>query len=326
MPVPQVVLDHYRSQQRLTVATLALIRAAWARMGSDFDGSWESVAPVLTVVVMRAQAAAAESGAGYVGDALEEQGVDAVPLGQVVPAAFVGVASDGRRLDSLLSGAVVHAKAAVVGGADVAPALAAGGVWLDMVVQTQVADAARGAAGVGIAVRPTVGWTRMLNLPSCSRCVVLAGRFFRYNQGFQRHPRCDCRHIPTSEAGAGDVRTDSREYFDSLSEAEQDRVFTNAGARAIRDGADIGQVVNARRGMATAVGPSGRRHLVRRDVFGQQLFVTNEGVSRRGVAGRVRLERRGRAGGPRLMPESIYEIAEDRDDAIRLLRVHGYIR
>lgn len=102
-----------------------------------------------------------------------------------------------------------------------------------------------------------------------------------------------------------------------MDEAEQDRVFGKAGAQAIRDGADIARVVNARRGMTTAADPSGRRRLVRDE---RGLFTTTEATTRRG-----RLP--GQVAGARLMPESIYEIAKgDRDEAIRLLRAHGYIR
>src|SRR5690606_25895161 len=114
-------------------------------------------------------------------------------------------------------------------------------------------DVARQSEAVAIAARPAVtGYVRMVNPPSCSRCAVLAGRFYRWNDGFQRHPRCDCRHVPTTEANAGDIVTAPRDYFDSLDAAEQDRIFTQAGAEAIRLGADPAQVVNARRGMAYA--------------------------------------------------------------------------
>jgi hypothetical protein len=75
--------------------------------------------------------------------------------------------------------------------------------------------------------------------------------------------------------------------------AEQDRVFGKGGAQAIRDGADMAKVVNARRGMVTAEG---------------RLFTTE-------AAGRT----------PRLMPEQIYRDAASREDAIRLLRRFGYI-
>lgn len=120
---------------------------------------------------------------------------------------------------------------------------------------------------------------------------------------------CDCIHVPAAEDDPDDVRTDPAEYFRSLSKADQDRLFTKSGADAIRDGADIGQVVNARRGMTTAGGR----------------LITREGATRRGFAGkRLGAPSGGRA--ERLMPESIYKLADgNRETALRLLREHGYI-
>lgn len=363
--LPQSSAEHYREQQRLTVATLVATRRAWGRMAPDFDASWRAVGPRLMVLTSAAQLGAARSGVAYVPRVLAETGITDDPVGEVNPRGFAGVAGDGRPLDSLLYGAVTTAKTAA---ATQAPpeALARGGRWLDKAVQTAVADAGRVAVGVGIAARPALtGYVRMLNPPSCSRCAVLAGEWYRFNEGFLRHPRCDCRHIPASESMAGDLTTDPRAYFDSLSESEQRRIFTNSGAQAIRDGADLGQVVNARRG-ATGLTPAGGRltraeqqmlrggrdigQLQRTDVYGRQVFVTTEGTTRRGLAGQRLAERTGyvtedagqvlrntrggrtlrdatrqRARAPRLMPESIYEIAEDREDAIRLLRRYGYI-
>jgi hypothetical protein len=133
----------------------------------------------------------------------------------------------------------------------------------------------------------------MLSPPSCSRCVILAGRFYAVNAGFARHPRCDCVHIPVAESLHSEV-TSPRAYFDNLDPAEQDKTFTRAGAQAIRDGADPAQVVNARRGMQTAA--DGRLY-------------TTEAAGRR----------------PRLMPEQIYADAANREDAIRLLKRFGYL-
>lgn len=123
---------------------------------------------------------------------------------------------------------------------------------------------------------------------------------------------CDCRHIPSTRGEARDVGFDPRAYFDSLTEAEQDRIFTRAGAQAIRDGADINQVVNARRGMSTAAGPAGRRRLAP-DPSGR--FTTSESTTRFG---------RARPG--RLMPEEIYRQARSRAEAVALLRRNGYLR
>jgi hypothetical protein len=186
--------------------------------------------------------------------------------------------------------------------------MAAGKTALEMIVQTVIADAGRQAAGVDVAARPQVGYVRMLNPPSCSRCVILAGRYFRWNAGFRRHPRCDCVHVASSVGStAAALREgmvdDPYKAFGDMSEAEQDRAFGRANAQAIRDGADASQVVNARRGM-TANGN-----------------FTLEGTTRRGNAS-LGLNPRQR----RMTPELIYaQTGGDREAALRLLVTHGYI-
>jgi hypothetical protein len=205
-------------------------------------------------------------------------------------------------LETLLYQPAITALRKIGSGAEIRRAMSAGMLELDMIVRTQVADAGRVADGVAVtANREFTGYTRLLVPPSCSRCVILVGRTYRWNQGFQRHPRCDCRHIPATE-NAPDLATDPNAYFDSLSEADQDKTFTKAGAQAIRDGADINRVVNTRRGMYTAAGKR----------------FTTEATTRRGrLPGQTR--------GPRLMPEQIYRETSDREEAIRLLRLHGYL-
>jgi hypothetical protein len=294
--LPDAAVAHYRAQQRLTVASIAAARRVWARMGVDFDRSWAVVGPALTVLVSAGQLGAARNGAAYVPRVLAETGQRDDPVGDIDPRAFAGVASDGRELEPLLYGAVTAAKDSVSGGQTAQGALAQGGRWLDMAVWTQIADAARGATSVGMAARPHVtGYYRMLNPPSCSRCAVLAGRHYRWNQGFLRHPRCDCTHIPVSEADDS-LKFDPNAYFRSLSESDQNRVFTNAGAQALRDGADMGRVVNARRGMS------------------DNGLTTME--ARRGL---------GLARSARLTPQGIYDLYPDREQAIEQLRRHGYL-
>ena len=69
---------------------------------------------------------------------------------------------------------------------------------------------------VDTATRKNVGYVRMLNPPSC-RCSVLAGRFYRWNNGFLRHPKCDCVHVQTpATARAAETEGlvhDPYEYF-----------------------------------------------------------------------------------------------------------------
>lgn len=310
--LPPPTAEQYEQQQRLTVATILATRRSWARV-RGLDEFWPQVGSQLTALVTAAQLGAARSAAEYVPAVLESLGIAAEPAAAVSAGAFAGTASDGRPLETLLYGAVTTAKAAVARGVESPEALRAGGRWLDMVVQTQVADASRTATGVQIAVRPQVtGWVRMVNIPSCSRCVVLAGKFFRWNRGFERHPGCDCIHIPAVEAVADELKLDPRKIIESGNA----RGLSKADTRAIvEDGADPAQVINARRGMETAA------------VYGRTLKVTNEGVTRRGVAGRRLAEQGGSyTRTPRLRPEAIYRLAgDDRDEVIRLLRRFGYL-
>ncbi|MFW6091095.1 MAG: hypothetical protein ACODAF_04420, partial [Actinomycetota bacterium] len=88
------------------------------------------------------------------------------------------------------------------------------------------------------------GWVRVLNPPSCDRCIPLADRWYGWNDGFERHPNCDCFHRPADELEGDRHVTDPFEYFEQLSEQEQNAVFGKANAQAIRDGADLRQVVN----------------------------------------------------------------------------------
>jgi hypothetical protein len=279
---PQATLEFYRSQQRLAVATMGLTRREWAAMGADFDRSWITVGRRLVLLSASAQLGAARAGAIYIPKVLAETNQASDAAGMVNASAIAGQAADGRTLDGLLYGAVTTAKQAVGNGASASDALQSGGNWLDMAVQTLVADAGRTASSVAITSRPRVGgYVRMLNPPSCSRCAVLAGKWFRYSQGFRRHPRCDCVHIPSAENIAGDFKTDPKAAFD----AGQVTGLTAAQSKAITDGADFGQVVNATRGLSSTV------------------------TTARG----------------RLTPEGIYQRATSRQNAIHLLQLHGYL-
>ena len=322
--LPRSAEAYQRAQQREIAATLLAVRSAWRRMGADFDPSWLAVGSQVTRAVEASQLRVAEGAARYVPAVLEETGQRraVAAVADVVPEAFVGAAGDGRPVETLAYGAVVRSRAAVASGATVPQALATGREWLTMAVGTVLSDTGRAAETVGMAVRPVGGYVRMLNPPSCSRCAILAGAVYRSRTPFARHPGCDCRHIPAAESVANDLTVNVNEYFDTLSAAEQDRIFTKAGAEAIREGADINQVVNARRGMNTATTATGRRVLAPVRIGGQDVFITRESITRRGSASRALTGRRGE----RLMPEAIQRVATDKADYLRLLRANGYIR
>lgn len=230
----------------------------------------------------------------------------------VLPDALVNVAAFGtvvfgeRSLHSALASPGFEYQEAMKRGATPYQASEAARNKLDRLLRTIASDTARGSMGTSIVIREGMGYVRMLVPPSCSRCVILAGKFYRWNAGFQRHPNCDCLHCPTTarsfdEAMEAGLIDDPYEYFYGLSEKDQNKIFGRWDAQAIRDGADISQVVNARKS--------------RRGQF------TLEGSTRRAYAG-ARLRR----GQRRATPELVYRWAGgDRQEAVRLLTEHGYI-
>lgn len=348
---PDALVRHDERIRTIQLATVKSTRRLWGKFGfGDFDQTWKQVGPQMMLMMTAAQTAAARSSIAYVPEVLTEIGIDPAAQGRINPGALVGIASDGRALDSLLYQPIIATRTALGQGFGLDDALGVGQRLLDEISTTQVRDSERIATSLGSAVRPAVyGSTRMVNPPCCERCAVLAGRVYRWDAGFLRHPHCDCTSVP-AERGA-EPSEDPRELFDK----GQIRGMSKADTRAINDGADMGQVINAHRGMQSAQGFSGSK-----------VKFTTEGTSPRGVAGRAMRERhgaakayadevdrvnrqvrnakarakragvepdfsgidviRGRKMPVRLMPETIYKLAGDRTDAIRLLRTYGYIR
>lgn len=304
MEVPEAAAAHQALVDRHQAAAVTAGRRAWDQVNpDDLNRSWAQKTQVLERVVSGQQLAAAQDSADYVPRSLAQVGQYVVPDNFLDPAGFAGVAADGRRLDTLLYSPVTTTRTALQAGANMADALQAGRAALDTIVSATVADAGRAAAGVNIAARAGVGYVRHLNSGACDRCAVLAGKWFRWNQGFNRHPHCYCVHVPvleTDQAAKEGLTTDPYEYFRSLSPADQERRFGKAGAAAIRDGADLFQVVNSRRGML----PGG---------------LTREGTSRAGNFRRMTGSTR------RLTPEAIYGQQLGREETLELLRSNGYL-
>lgn len=203
-------------------------------MGDDFDRSWVTVGPRLLAVVTMAQLGAARDGAAFVPAALAQQRQKAPADARVVPAAFAGVASDGRPLLSLLYGAVAQSRGAEAGS--LVERLSVGRSWLDMTVQTAVADAGRDASMAAMVARPRVQWVRIVTPPCCQRCAVLAGRVYRHSEGFKRHPGCNCSMLPQTVANPDAT---------GITIGPEDvRDLTAKQRQAIADGADFNKVVN----------------------------------------------------------------------------------
>lgn len=306
----------WRQHQALIVRSATdRTAAAWSALDpADLSGSWAaSVGPAMVRTLSAAQRLATVGASQYVTAAVDAQGGDPAAEGTVNSAAFSGSAADGRSLAGLLYVPVLRTKVAIGAGLPVREALASGASELAMLVGNEVADAGRDAAGAAMTTTRSVhGYVRMVSGSACSRCIILAGKFYRWNASFERHPQCNCTGIPTIENRPGDLTTDPHAFFDHLTSAQQEARFGKADAQAIREGADINQVVNARRG------------LYQTKIFGRDVQATGEGTTRRGLA-RQQMTAAG-VQGARLSVAQIYaDAAGDRDLAISLLRRFGYL-
>lgn len=271
---------------------------SWKRVDADrIAASWLEQLPELTEAVSGFQYKAAVSASEYGALALAEQGVYGPPSAFVDPKAFAGVSPDGRSLESLLNQPSIRARSLIGKGLSVEDAIVAGQLYLGTIVRTLIADTARQAASVDLAVRKGYGYTRVIVGETCKDCVILAGKFYKWNAGFLRHPNDDCIHVPTTMPLSEKAITDPYEHFRSMSEAEQNKFWGEDDAQAIRDGADIYQVYNARRG-ASRDGMTTLYSTLKRGLMPNQV---------------------------RLTPDAIYKQATSRAEALRLLEANKYI-
>lgn len=344
-------LAYHRDLSRLSGQAAAIALRSWRRVDrADISGSWRALLPDILALLIGAQIVAAELADPYLADALGD-GPD------VDPGGYAGMTTGGVPVGDLLYLPVIDAKQHIAAGSSAAGALRQSSELLQMYMRSTVADTGRLAVSAGMGARPhSSGYYRMLVPPSCPRCAILAGRWYRWNSGFRRHPRCDCVHIPVQE-------TDDSHLFDARKAIEQGQVhgLSEADRRAIVDyGANPAQVVNATQGMYTAYGGrsftttattrkgvAGAR-ILRRDmdrILGRPTTGTyrNFGFDRyraqqysellRKGKTYTRLTRSGRrqtysyryANTPRPTPETILADARTREDAVRLLTNYGYI-
>lgn len=316
---------------------------AWRQMdAADLDSSWSAVEPLVVAAADGAARANAVSTARFTSRLAASDGLSGDVL---VPDAFVGVDGSGRSLASLLHGSVTTTKQAIAAGMSIPDAMLTGGTYLTLMMKTALADVERSSSMAAAVGKQYTRYVRLVNPGACSRCAILAGSD-RFSTNFQRHPACRCSTVPVKDGTPEGMFDNPSDYFDSLSPAEQERIFTKAGAEAIRLGADPVKVVSARRGARRSSMSNGvsyspsrlQRSLIGRKPDGTPIYgyVTVEGTSRRGSYGRaqealgVRTTRRNGARysstqRPRLMPESIIALTDDPEMRRVLLRDAGYL-
>ncbi|MEF9903680.1 VG15 protein [Streptomyces sp. P9-A2] len=315
----------YTQVQTLAQAVVARVSAIWsgldpAHILASLQG--DQGAAILDAVVA-GQLTAAQGAQAFVAQAMAERAAAARLAAEVAPEAFAGIASDGRPLTTLLFQPAITTFTTLAGGADPRTALLAGMNQMARMVSTQIADTSRAATQVSMVThRRCIAYVRVVKLPACGRCLILAGRQYSYSTGFKRHPKCDCGMDPIDIERWGEVPSPEK-LVAQMTPEEQRKRLGAAAVDALAKGADLAQVVNARRGMQTMT------------VFGRKVQATTEGSTVRGIAGK-RLatdlgadklpgQRYRRSKSPRLMPEEILRLADDREHQLRLLKKHGYI-
>lgn len=281
------------------------VRDSWRQSNTDF---------LALFATLQARAAADAMDASTL--MLAEQGDYVQPDGIANPLAYgAGYAPSGIDLDSYFDIPVTHTLTAIKSGLDLSDALQAGRRTLRQMAMQALEDTSVSAMGVSITQRAGVGYVRVESPDCCPRCAILAGKYYRHNQGFLRHPKCHGRNIPCKgkdKAAKQGWITNPMDRFNAMGEEEQDRIFGHAYAQAIRDGADIYQVVNAHRGMR----PVGR---------GRISMTTSEGTSRYGWSRMIRQYQYGQQQHRRLTLEGIYSFNLPREQTIELLKREGYI-
>src|SRR5690606_19625451 len=141
---------------------------------------WREVGGELTAGVQSAMQRAAQGGVEYVPAVLAETGQSAAGLIPAAPAAFALANRNGMPVEDVLHTSVIRAKQAIGAGASVYGALLEARKFLDVAVPSLIADADRGAVQATMTSTPVAGYVRMLNPPSCRRCIPLAGKWFRW--------------------------------------------------------------------------------------------------------------------------------------------------
>lgn len=291
---------HQEQREALAAATARAVLAEWAKVRPDAVArDWGRLLPQVTAMVQRGQLHAAEGTHTFMRELL---GADVGP--EIDPEQFASQTPDGRDLMGLLARSAPTAIDAQRRGFSPRAAMARAAAFLDMAVRTVIGDTGRQADQVAMVVnKKVVAYVRVVELPACSRCIILAGREYGVSNGFLRHPRCDCTMEPVTRKHRP-MPLDPEDLFESMSAEQRRKVFGEAGTKAIQDGSRISSVVNARKSMDKV------------EMFGKEVQVTYVGTG-------ARKNKRP----PRLMPEEIYRLAgDDRNHAIRLLYKNGYLR
>lgn len=240
---------HRRVAAREAVAVRAA-RHAWSRVDkNDIRGSWARIKQPLVDVLGDVQEQAVAAGLDVNVDVMAETGQYSAPEALVDSRAFSKYSAGGVPLNEWVDRPAIRTLELIKEGVGSEEALERVGGLFSSSIATNLADVIRQAQQADITTRRHMGYIRCCNADACKWCIVLSGKIYRYNTGFERHMNCHCYHLPINLDDVGsvmDIAPTPMEMFNRLSEAEQNKRFGILGAKSIRAGADIGQIVNSK--------------------------------------------------------------------------------
>ena len=282
--------------------------ATWNQV--DFNNvvdSWQQQLPRVTRVAEDVQEFSVIDAAAFMTVASAVQGRDIDD--QINVDSYVGAMPyTGADLDAAFAGPAYRTLEAVRQNKPPNVAMYAGVAELARLTHAVTFDTAE-EASLTVALSQHLTYQRIPQVGCCVRCSMLTGQYFT-SKVFKRHPHCRCVHIPVLDPADAPKRSnDPYELFNALSEEEQNKIWTKAGAQAIRDGADIYQVGNS----LTRPLPHRRSRRFTSEGAGKHGWYRNNAPA-------------GKAGKRRLTVHEIYRRADgDTHTAKRLMREYGYL-
>lgn len=330
--MPEAAIRESRSLRKRSNTLAAALHAAFNRYRSDdFSTMMLHLLPVAVSLLDDAQSETARMAADNAPTAMRDMDGGMLFEASYEPdvSQWVGVNGNGYDTIPTLYEPVIEAKRGIARGWTLNMAFNHIETGMITRARTCLTDTQHGVSMVTAKGRyPQARLVRVLNPPSCGRCVILAGT----SNTCERHPNCDCTAMWSHDIPK-DAYPDPYSYLNELVDSgDMDglaRVLgSRANAQAYLDGADLNQLVNAYRhgGVRTA------------QIGGRRITYTTEGTTKRGHAAYA-MTRAGyareyvRNGGktlrldrPRLMPETIYDICEHTGaDPRTMLRDYGWI-
>lgn len=333
--MPNLIREQGRNLRNSSNKTVTKAIHIWhqAVIPGDLDRSFAAAAPDMLLLIGQSQNDVAQEAWETTPDAM--RAIDHRPL----PARgfdfdttiLNGTAGNGQALFDVFYGSILTAKRQIGEGTDSRIAVMQIDADMARLIRTALADTSRTASLMSAkSFNFDACYVRALTPPSCGRCAILAG-MPSGKKPFERHPYCDCiamwcrdeKMLMTHFSSAND-------YLDSLDDKQLAHVLgSQANARAWKDGADLNKLVNAYR----------KRGDVRpAQLYGRNIKYTTESTTKRGTgywmvkkAGYVKTMHRDgskyfRVDRPRLMPETIYQIAgNDHAKAMKLLKNYGWL-